>query len=145
VPRQEPHFGLLTRWALRISLERLRAADAMEMLARRGVVQTWRRSIAEALAVIDLLDARITPLHEKLRPFAAADPRVLPLRTIPGIGELLGLTHRGRNRRRCPLWLTAQADPVTPAWPRASTSPASVRAPARYRLGVPSAHRRSCR
>jgi transposase len=31
-------------------------------------------------------------LHAQLRPFAAADPRVLLLRTIPGIGELLGLT-----------------------------------------------------
>jgi transposase len=41
--------------------------------------------------VIDLLDERIAPLHEELRPFAAADPRVLLLRTIPGIGELLGL------------------------------------------------------
>jgi hypothetical protein len=39
-----------------------------------------------------LLDERIAPLHEELRPFAAADPRVLLLRTIPGIGELLGLT-----------------------------------------------------
>jgi hypothetical protein len=62
------------------------------LLAARGVEETWRRSIAEALAVIDLLDARIAPLHEQLRPFAAADPRVLLLRTIPGIGELLGLT-----------------------------------------------------
>jgi transposase len=39
-----------------------------------------------------VLDERIAPLHEELRPFAAADPRVLLLRTIPGIGELLGLT-----------------------------------------------------
>jgi transposase len=85
-------FGLLTQWGLRLSLRRLRAADAMELLAARGVEETWRRSIAEALAVIDLLDERIAPLHEELRPFAAADPRVLLLRTIPGIGELLGLT-----------------------------------------------------
>jgi transposase len=85
-------FGLLTQWGLRLSLERLRAPDAMELLAARGVEATWRRSIAEALAVIDLLDERIAPLHEELRPFAAADPRVLLLRTIPGIGELLGLT-----------------------------------------------------
>jgi transposase len=85
-------FGLLTQWGLRLSLERLRAPDAMELLAARGVEDTWRRSIAEALAVIDLLDERIAPLHEELRPFAAADPRVLLLRTIPGIGELLGLT-----------------------------------------------------
>jgi transposase len=85
-------FGLLTQWGLRLSLKRLRAVDAMELLAARGVEETWRRSIAEALAVIDLLDGRIAPLHEELRPFAAADPRVLLLRTIPGIGELLGLT-----------------------------------------------------
>jgi len=85
-------FGLLTQWGLRLSLKRLRAPDAMELLAARGVEDTWRRSIAEALAVIDLLDERIAPLHEELRPFAAADPRVLLLRTIPGIGELLGLT-----------------------------------------------------
>jgi transposase len=42
--------------------------------------------------VIDLLDERIATLHEELRPFAAADPRMLLLHTIPGIGELLGLT-----------------------------------------------------
>src|SRR6187549_822485 len=44
-------FGLLTQWGLRLSLERLRAPDAMELLAARGVEDTWRRSIAEALAV----------------------------------------------------------------------------------------------
>jgi hypothetical protein len=64
-------FGLLTQWSLRISLERLRAADAMELLADRGVDQTWRRSIAEALAVIDLLDERVAPLEREhvVRPF----------------------------------------------------------------------------
>jgi transposase len=85
-------FGLLTQWGLRLSLKRLRAHDAMDLLAARGVEETWRRSIAEALAVIDLLDARIAPLDAELRPLAAADPRVLMLRTIPGLGELLGLT-----------------------------------------------------
>jgi transposase len=64
----------------------------MDLLAARGVEDTWRRSIAEALAVIDLLDARIGPLDAELRPLAAADPRVLLLRTIPGLGDLLGLT-----------------------------------------------------
>src|SRR5206468_244753 len=85
-------FGLLTQWGLRISLERLRAADAIELLEARGVPAVWRDSIAEALAVIDLLDRRIAPIERELRPFAAADPRVLLLDTIPGIGELLGLT-----------------------------------------------------
>ena len=44
-------FGLSTQWGLRLSLGRLRAADAMELLADRGVDPTWRRSIAEALVV----------------------------------------------------------------------------------------------
>src|SRR3954469_3704830 len=58
-------FGLLTQWGLRVSLERLRAPDAMELLAARGVEATWRRSVAEALAVIDLLDERVAPLERE--------------------------------------------------------------------------------
>jgi transposase len=85
-------FGLLTQWGLRLSLRRLRAADAMELLEHRGVPEVWRRSIREALEVIDLLDGRITPLDQELRPLARADQRVVLLDTIPGVGELLGLT-----------------------------------------------------
>src|SRR4051812_20982168 len=85
-------FGLLTQWGLRLSLQRLRAADAVALLQARGVPETWRRSIAEALAVIELLDERLAPIERELRQLAAADSRVLLLRTIPGIGELLGLT-----------------------------------------------------
>jgi transposase len=51
-------FGLKTQWGLRISLQRLRAPDAMTLLERQGVPAVWRRSIVEALEVIDLLDAR---------------------------------------------------------------------------------------
>jgi Transposase IS116/IS110/IS902 family len=124
-------FGLLTQRGLRLSLGRLRAADAMELLAARGVEETWRRSIAEALAVIDLLDARIAPLHEELRPFAAADPRVLLLPTIPGIGELLGLTIAAEigdvARFGSPRKLIGYAGLA----PRASASPATAHAPAR--------------
>lgn len=85
-------FGLLTQWGLRLSLKRLREPDAMQLLEARGVPQAWRDSIAEALAVIDLLDARIAPIERELRPFAATDARVVLLETIPGIGPLLGLT-----------------------------------------------------
>jgi transposase len=85
-------FGLLTQWGMRLSLGRLREPDALELLAARGVPPAWRDSIAEALAVIDLLDQRIAPIDRELRPFAAADPRVLLLETIPGIGPLLALT-----------------------------------------------------
>jgi transposase len=85
-------FGLLTQWGLRLSLKRLRAPDAMALLEQRGVPEVWRRSIAEALAVIDLLDERITPIDQELGPLARADARVILLDTIPGVGELLGLT-----------------------------------------------------
>jgi transposase len=85
-------FGLLTQWGLRLSLKRLREPDAMALLEQRGVPEVWRRSIAEAIAVIDLLDARITPLDQELAPLARADQRVVLLDTIPGVGELLGLT-----------------------------------------------------
>jgi transposase len=85
-------FGLLTQWGLRLSLQRLRAPDAMVLLEQHGMPAVWRRSIAEALDVIDLLDARITPIDHELRPLARGDARVVLLDTIPGIGDLLGLT-----------------------------------------------------
>src|SRR4051794_15220740 len=85
-------FGLLTQWGMRLSLRRLREPDAMALLERRGVPKVWRDSIAEALAVIDLLDARIGPIDAELGPLARADARVRLLDTIPGVGVLLGLT-----------------------------------------------------
>ena len=85
-------FGLLTQWGLRLSLRRLREPNAMALLEQRGVPEVWRRSIAEALTVIDLLDARISPIDAELGPLARADARVTLLDTIPGVGDLLGLT-----------------------------------------------------
>src|SRR5215207_10660936 len=85
-------FGLLTQWGLRVSLDRLRTEDALELLADGGVEETWRRSISAALAVIDLLDERLAPLERELRQAAEADARVVLLKTIPGVGDLLGLT-----------------------------------------------------
>jgi transposase len=85
-------FGLLTQWGLRIPADRLRRPDAMKLLETRGVPEVWRRSVAEALAVIELLDERIAPLDRELGPLARADRRVSLLSTIPGIGPLLGLT-----------------------------------------------------
>src|SRR5215218_5515882 len=85
-------FGLLTQWGLRIPLDRLRRADGLELLEARGVPEVWRRSVAEALQVIELLDERIAPLDRELGPLARADRRVCLLSTIPGIGSVLGLT-----------------------------------------------------
>jgi transposase len=85
-------FGLLTRWGLRVPLRRLRQAGGLELLEARGVPEVWRRSVVEALEVIDLLDERIAPLDHELRPLARGDRRCSLLSTIPGIGSVLGLT-----------------------------------------------------
>jgi hypothetical protein len=53
---------------------------------RRDIPEVWRRSIAEAVAVVAMLmlDRRLIPLEQELRPPAGADPRLQLLVTIPG-------------------------------------------------------------
>jgi transposase len=85
-------FGLLTQFGLRISFTRLRRADAIELLERRGVPAVWRDSIAEHLDQIAALDRRIDPIDRELRPIACADARAQLLSTIPGVGPLISLT-----------------------------------------------------
>lgn len=85
-------FGLLSQWGLRVSVKRLRQADGLLLLERLPLPEVWQASIAEALAVIELLDERIAPIEAELAPLAQADGRVRLLRTIPGIGSLLALT-----------------------------------------------------
>jgi transposase len=83
---------VLTQFGVRVAFGRLRRPDAGELLERRGVPEMWRRSVTEAAAVVEHLDRRLAPLERELRPPAHADPRVCLLVTIPGVGELLGLT-----------------------------------------------------
>jgi transposase len=84
--------GVLTQWGMKIPVARLREPDGLALLESRGMPEVWRRSIVEALAVIDWLDRRLAPLERELLPLARADARVVLLETIPGIGPLLGLT-----------------------------------------------------
>lgn len=85
-------FGLLTQFGLRASYRRLRRPDAIEFLEGRGVPEVWRASITELIELAEEMDRRIIPLERELCPLARADQRVRLLRTIPGIGPLLGLT-----------------------------------------------------
>jgi transposase len=85
-------YGLGTQWGLRLSADRLRRKDGLELLARSDMPTVWQRSIAEALALIELLDERIAPLDQELTPIARADRDVALLVTIPGAGDLLALT-----------------------------------------------------
>jgi transposase len=84
--------GVLSQFGVRLAFDRLRAPDAEQLLAERGVPAVWRRSIAEAVAIVRVLDERLVPIELELRPLARADARVRLLVTIPGIGDLLGLT-----------------------------------------------------
>jgi transposase len=85
-------FGLLSQWGVRAGVQHLRQPGAIDALAERGVPDVWRASIVEAVAVIDLLDARLAPIDADLLEVARADERARLLRTIPGVGWLLGPT-----------------------------------------------------
>ena len=84
--------GVLSQFGVTLAFKRLREPDRDELLAELGVPEVWRRSIAEAVAVVGEFDQRLIPLERELRPLARADPRVRLLVTVPGIGDLLGLT-----------------------------------------------------
>ena len=85
-------FGLLTQWGLRGGLASLRKPGALADLAEHGVPAVWLASITTLLSVIDDLDRQIAPIDHELRPLARANDKVALLKTIPGIGDLLGLT-----------------------------------------------------
>src|SRR3954468_23161564 len=84
--------GILSQFGVKLAFKRLRQPDRDELLVQRGVPAVWRRSIAEAVGIVGELDLRLIPIEAELRPLARADPRVALLVTIPGIGDLLGLT-----------------------------------------------------
>jgi transposase len=84
--------GVLSQFGVKLAFERLRHPDRDELLIQRGVPEVWRRSIAEAVGIARELDMRLIPIEGELRPLARADPRVGLLVTVPGIGDLLGLT-----------------------------------------------------
>jgi transposase len=59
-------FGLLSQWGVHARVRHLRQPGAIDALAERGVPDVWRASIAEAVAVIDLLDGRLAPIDAEL-------------------------------------------------------------------------------
>ena len=115
-------FGLLTQFGLRVSCARLCKPDAIELLERGGVPEVWRASIGELLELAAEMDRRIEPIDRELAPLARSDERARLLRTIPGVGPLLGLTFAAEigevSRFRSPGKLIAYAGLV----PRVSQS-----------------------
>jgi transposase len=56
------------------------------------VPAVWIQSLRVLLGVVDDLERQLTAIETELRPIARTDHRVQLLLTIPGVGELLGLT-----------------------------------------------------
>lgn len=82
-------FGLMTQWGLKLTLDRLRTKDHQRILADHGVPKIWRRSVAQAVEMVDLLDQRLNIYDKDLLKLARRDPRVKRLKTIPGVGDFL--------------------------------------------------------
>ncbi|MBV9536714.1 MAG: IS110 family transposase [Solirubrobacterales bacterium] len=85
-------FGLLTQWGVRGNLKALRQPGSLQRLSERGVPAVWIQSLRVLLAVVDDLERQLAAIDTELRPIARTDQRVGLLVTIPGIGDLLGLT-----------------------------------------------------
>jgi transposase len=70
----------------------LRHPGWLERLSERGVPTVWIQSLRVLLGVVDDLERQLAAIDKELRPIARNDRRVRLLATIPGVGELLGLT-----------------------------------------------------
>jgi hypothetical protein len=95
--------GVLTQWELKVPVARLRQPDGLALLEARGMREVWRRSVAEALAVIDWLDGRLAPLERELRPLARARPARRAAADDPRRGPPARAHDGLRDRRHRPL------------------------------------------
>jgi transposase len=85
-------FGLLTQWGIRRNLKALCEPGSLERLSEHGVPAVWTQSLRVLLGVVDDLERQLAAIEAELQPLARTDHRAQLLLTIPGVGELLGLT-----------------------------------------------------
>src|SRR5205823_8325069 len=98
----------------------MRQPDGPALLEARGVPQVWRRSVAEALAVIDWLDGRLAPL-ERAAPAGSRRLARRATRNDPRHRRTPGSDDRHRDRRHRPLRLSAQASRLCQLGPEDQT------------------------
>jgi transposase len=63
-----------------------------ELLASLAVPEPWATTLERSLRFVDELDARIDECERELRAMGAGHPDIELLRTVPGIGWVLGYT-----------------------------------------------------
>jgi transposase len=63
-----------------------------ELLASLAVPEPWATTLARSLRFVDELDAQIDECEQELRALGADHPDIELLRTIPGVGWILGYT-----------------------------------------------------
>ena len=89
--KQRVHSTLMA-WGRPCPLTDLFGARGRELLAGLEIPEPWRSHIATAVQLIDDTDREISVIDEELRRVAACHPCVSLLRTVPGIGPVLGYT-----------------------------------------------------
>ena len=85
------HSTLMT-FGVPVPVSDLFGVGGRALLARLALPEPWAGHVAEAVAMIDDLDTRIDACDAAIRVWARTDPAVARLRTMPGIGEVLGAT-----------------------------------------------------
>ena len=92
-------------------------AAGRRLLAGLALPEPWAGDVAAALRLIDSLDAEIDGCAAALRTAGADHPYVPLLMTDPGIGPVLGVHHRRRDRRHRPVPDGEEADRLHRAVP----------------------------
>jgi transposase len=78
-------------------------AAGRRLLAGLALPEPWAGDVAAALRLIDLLDGEIAECEAALRALGAEHAYLPLLMTAPGIGWVLGVHHRRRDRRHRPV------------------------------------------
>ena len=89
--KQRVHSTLMA-WGTPCPLTDLFGVRGRELLERLEVPEPWRSHVRTAVALIDDLDREITAIDGELRTAGAEHPYVSLLKTVPGIGPVLGYT-----------------------------------------------------
>lgn len=85
------HAALIS-WGRPCPVSDLFGTAGRRHLHELDLAEPWKTNVSSCLEVIDFLDAQIKQCERELRRAAAAHPYVALLKTIPGVGDVLGYT-----------------------------------------------------